>query len=132
MIKKFTKKNSHSIVFTSLGQVRYYSCLKYVDAVVGNSSSGLLEAPTFKIGTIDIGDRQKGRIKAESVISCNPDQKSILSSIEIIYSKKFKDTLSVVKSPYGEGGASDAIVNVLESMPLDNMLKKEFVDLDYD
>jgi GDP/UDP-N,N'-diacetylbacillosamine 2-epimerase (hydrolysing) len=71
MIDEYVTKNSHkSIVFTSLGQLRYLSALQYVDAVVGNSSSGLAEAPSFKIGTINIGDRQKGRIKASSVIDC--------------------------------------------------------------
>ena len=86
MIDKFSFKNSHkAISITSMGQLNYLSALKQVDLIIGNSSSGLLEAPSFKIGTINIGDRQNGRIKAKSVIDCPPDKKNIKKSI-----KKFK------------------------------------------
>jgi GDP/UDP-N,N'-diacetylbacillosamine 2-epimerase (hydrolysing) len=75
MCEEYVSKNSHKAVgFTSLGQLRYLSALQFVDAVLGNSSSGLAEAPSFKIGTINIGDRQKGRIKAKSVIDCEPNK----------------------------------------------------------
>ena len=76
MIKDYVSKNLHkSIVITSMGQKNYLSALQYVDAVVGNSSSGIIEAPSFKIATINIGDRQKGRIKAKSVLDCLPKKK---------------------------------------------------------
>ena len=79
MIDEYVKKNpDKSISFVSLGLKRYLSALQYVDAVVGNSSSGLSEAPSFKIGTINIGDRQRGRMKAESVIDCNPKKARVL------------------------------------------------------
>ena len=82
MIDEYVTKNfQKSVQFTSLGQLRYLSALQYVDAVVGNSSSGLAEAPSFRIGTINIGDRQKGRIKASSVIDCEPNKDSILKSL---------------------------------------------------
>lgn len=130
MIDEYVTKNSHkSIGFTSLGQLRYLSALQYVDAVVGNSSSGLAEAPSFKIGTINIGDRQKGRIKASSVIDCEPNKDSILKSFEKLYSKEFQETLKTITNPYGDGYASKKIVEILKSVDLKNILKKSFYDL---
>ena len=130
MIDEYVTKNSHkSIVFTSLGQLRYLSALQYVDAVVGNSSSGLAEAPSFKIGTINIGDRQKGRIKASSVIDCEPNKDSILNSFEKLYSKEFQETLKTTINPYGNGCASKKIVEILKNVDLKNILKKSFYDL---
>ena len=130
MIDEYVTKNSHkSIVFTSLGQLRYLSALQYVDAVVGNSSSGLAEAPSFKIGTINIGDRQKGRIKASSVIDCEPNKDSILKSFEKLYSKEFQETLKTTLNPYGDGYASKRIVEILKNVDLKNILKKSFYDL---
>ena len=130
MIDEYVIKNSHkSIGFTSLGQLRYLSALQYVDAVVGNSSSGLAEAPSFKIGTINIGDRQKGRIKASSVIDCEPNKDSILKSFEKLYSKEFQETLKTTINPYGDGYASKKIVEVLKNVDLENILKKSFYDL---
>ncbi|MCT7541470.1 UDP-N-acetylglucosamine 2-epimerase [Aliarcobacter cryaerophilus] len=130
MIDEYVTKNSNkSIVFTSLGQLRYLSSLQYVDAVVGNSSSGLAEAPSFKIGTINIGDRQKGRIKASSVIDCEPNKDSILKSFEKLYSKEFQETLKTTINPYGDGCASKKIVEILKSVDLENILKKSFYDL---
>ena len=130
MIDEYVTKNSHkSIVFTSLGQLRYLSALQYVDAVVGNSSSGLAEAPSFKIGTINIGDRQKGRIKASSVIDCEPNKDSILKSFEKLYSKEFQETLKTIINPYGDGYASKKIVEILKNVNLENILKKSFYDL---
>ena len=130
MIDEYVTKNSHkSIVFTSLGQLRYLSALQYVDAVVGNSSSGLAEAPSFKIGTINIGDRQKGRIKSSSVIDCDPNKDSILNSFEKLYSKEFQETLKTTINSYGDGCASKKIVEILKSVDLENILKKSFYDL---
>ncbi|WP_148624145.1 UDP-N-acetylglucosamine 2-epimerase [Aliarcobacter cryaerophilus] len=130
MIDEYVTKNSHkSIVFTSLGQLRYLSALQYGDAVVGNSSSGLAEAPSFKIGTINIGDRQKGRIKASSVIDCEPNKDSILKSFGKLYSKEFQETLRTTINPYGDGCASKKIVEILKNVDLKNILKKSFYDL---
>ena len=130
MIDEYVTKNSNkSIVFTSLGQLRYLSALQYVDAVVGNSSSGLAETPSFKIGTINIGDRQKGRIKASSVIDCEPNKDSILNSFEKLYSKEFQEILKTTINPYGDGYASKKIVEILKSVDLKNILKKSFYDL---
>ena len=130
MIDEYVTKNfQKSVQFTSLGQLRYLSALQYVDAVVGNSSSGLAEAPSFKIGTINIGDRQKGRIKASSVIDCEPNKDSILKAFAKLYSKEFQETLKTTINPYGDGCASKRIVEILKSVDLKNILKKSFYDL---
>jgi GDP/UDP-N,N'-diacetylbacillosamine 2-epimerase (hydrolysing) len=132
MIDEYVSKNSHkSVGFTSLGQLRYLSALQFVDAVVGNSSSGLLETPSFKIGTINIGDRQKGRIKANSVIDCKPNKESIKKAFEKLYSKEFQEALKSVQNPYGDGCASKKIVEVLKTIKLDDILKKSFYDLSF-
>jgi GDP/UDP-N,N'-diacetylbacillosamine 2-epimerase (hydrolysing) len=130
MIDEYVVKNSDkSVGFTSLGQLRYLSALQFVDAMVGNSSSGLAEAPSFKIGTINIGDRQRGRIKAESVIDCEPKREDIFIAIEKLYSKDFQKILKNVKNPYGDGIASKKIIEMIKSFDIKNLLKKEFYDL---
>lgn len=126
LVNEFVKKHRNSRVYSSLGQLRYLSTLAQVDGVVGNSSSGLLEAPSFRIGTVNIGDRQKGRIKATSVIDCEPKSKSILSAIKKLYSTDFQNKLAFVNAPYGNGGAAEAIVKVLGQYPLENIRKKQF------
>ena len=130
MIDAYVRNNANkSISFVSLGQLRYLSALKYVDAVVGNSSSGLLEAPSFNIGTINIGDRQKGRIMAGSVISCDPNIQTIQQAIGELYSEEFQNSLEHIKNPYGDGYASKKILKVLKDIKLDNLIKKTFYDL---
>ncbi|WP_295020697.1 UDP-N-acetylglucosamine 2-epimerase [Sulfurimonas sp.] len=130
MIDEYVSKNSDKAVgFTSLGQLRYLSALQYVDAMVGNSSSGLAEAPSFKIGTINIGDRQKGRIKADSVIDCEPIKSSIVQAFEKLYSPEFKEILKTVKNPYGDGCASERIIKEIKKVDLNNILKKSFYNL---
>ena len=130
MIDDYVARNTHkSIAFTSLGQSRYMSALKYVDAVVGNSSSGLLEAPSFKIGTVNIGDRQKGRIKAKSIIDCLANKTEIKKAIDKIYSKKFQTLLKNVKNPYSGGKTSKKIVNILKKISFPLSVKKKFYDI---
>lgn len=129
MIEKFCKERKNSKYFKSLGQLNYLSCLNYVDGVVGNSSSGLIEAPSFKKATINIGDRQKGRLKAKSIIDCSPDKNSIIKSINKIYSQDFKNILKNVINPYGNGGASESISKIITEIKLDNILKKKFFDI---
>jgi len=132
LIDDYVNSNpSKSVAFASLGQLRFLSALQYVDGVVGNSSSGLAEAPSFKIGTINIGDRQKGRIKASSVIDAEPDYQSILKAIEHLYSDSFKETLITTKNPYGEGSASSEIIQIIKNTSLKHILKKSFFDLPY-
>jgi GDP/UDP-N,N'-diacetylbacillosamine 2-epimerase (hydrolysing) len=127
MIDEYVGKNPHKCVgFSSLGQLRYLSALQYIDAVVGNSSSGLTECPSFKVGTINIGDRQRGRIKAKSVIDCPPRKKDIKKSFEIIYSKPFQKLLKTVCNPYDNGLSSKKIVKILKKTKLQNIIKKSF------
>ena len=130
MIKDYVAKNrDRSISFSSMGNLNYLSLLQFVDGVVGNSSSGLLEAPTFKIGTINIGDRQTGRIKADSVIDCKPNQNSVSNAIKKLYSNRFQNKLKTVDNPYGAGKATEKIMAILNKAILPNELKKEFYDL---
>ena len=131
MIDQFvTTYPEKAVAHTSLGQLRYLSAMQYVDGIVGNSSSGLLEAPSFKIGTINIGDRQKGRIRAENVIDCEPTIDGILAAIETLRSRAFRDKLSCIVNPYGQGGVAEKILEIVRSFPLDGILKKRFFDLE--
>lgn len=125
-----TKNKDKSVAFTSLGQIRYLSSLQFIDAVVGNSSSGLLEAPSFKIGTINIGDRQRGRLKAQSIIDCEPIEESIIHAFQQLYSDVFQQNLKNVQNPYGTVMASKKIIDVIKKMDLSNIIKKSFYDLE--
>ena len=129
MIDDYVAKNDNTIAFKSMGQLNYLSALQFMDVVIGNSSSGLIEAPSFKIGTIDIGDRQKGRVKAKSVLSCLPRKESIDSALIELYSKKFQDNVNNVINPYGLGGASKKIIKIIKDTSLDNIVKKSFFNL---
>ena len=131
MIKKFAQQNRNAKFFTSLGQLRYLSCIKHVDIVVGNSSSGIIEVPSFKKPTINIGDRQKGRIKADSIIDCHPNKESIINSIKKALSFNFQESIKKTINPYGKGGASTKIVEILEDYDFDDILKKNFYNIDY-
>ena len=129
MIDEYVSRNSDTAVgFTSLGQLRYLSALQFVDAMIGNSSSGLTEAPSFQIGTINIGDRQKGRIMADSVINCKSDKKSIKNALIKLYSKEFQKKLEFILNPYGDGCASKKIIEEIKKVDLSNILKKSFYD----
>ncbi len=129
MIHDFVKKNTNAKVFSSLGQLRYLSCIKYVDAVIGNSSSGLIEVPYLKKPTINIGDRQKGRLKADSVIDCKPISLSINKAIKKALSNNFKLQIKDSINPYGNGGGSEKIVKIIEGYNLNDILKKNFFDI---
>ena len=130
MINDFVfNQSERSISFTSMGSLNYLSTLQYVDGVVGNSSSGLAEAPTFKIGTINIGDRQKGRLKAESIIDCEPTKKSIKLAIDKLYGHKFQKDLHSVQNLYGDGDAIEKIMSILSNKPIPEDMKKDFYDL---
>lgn len=128
-IDAFVARHPNATAHTSLGQLRYFSCLAQVDGVVGNSSSGLLEAPSFGKGTINIGDRQQGRLRAESVIDCTVDRAEIVKAIERLYSPAFQTLLEGARNPYGEPGASDRIIEILRTEPLPESPRKSFYDL---
>lgn len=114
---------------TSLGARRYLSCLALVDGVVGNSSSGLLEAPVFGIGTVNIGSRQQGRLRAASVIDCPPEREAIAAAIARLFSDNFRNQLAGIYNPYGQGGAAARIAQVLATIPLAELRGKTFHDL---
>ena len=128
-IDAFCAHHHNARAYTSLGQLRYLSCIQHVDGVVGNSSSGIAEVPSFHKGTINIGDRQRGRLRAASVIDCAADRASISKAIKHLLSPRFQATLLSVDNPYGNGGASAAIVKILEKQSFDNLLKKHFYNL---
>ena len=128
-MKNLKTNTSRVKIYKSLGQLNYLSCLKYVDAILGNSSSGIMEAPSFKIGTINVGSRQLGRIKAESIIDCEPKKSLIIKSLKKLYSKNFQNKLKKVKNPYGNGGASDKVIDILNDIELKNIFRKKFYDL---
>lgn len=126
MIDKYVAARSNAKAYISLGQLRYLSTIACVDAVVGNSSSGLYEVPSFKKPTVNIGDRQKGRLKAASVIDCQPEAADIYEAIQQALTMDCVNTLN----PYGEGDASAAILRVIKEMTdLRKMLKKRFYEV---
>ncbi len=123
------RNNDRAICFKSLGIKRYLSLMKQVGAVVGNSSSGILEAPSFGIPTLNIGDRQTGRVAAESVYNCAPDKVSILNGLDFIFSDAFKEKAAHTVNPYDKSGTAKAIFNVIKSYPLDQLEHKHFFDI---
>lgn len=128
-IKNFLKYKKNSKVFTSMGQTNYLSAMKYVCGVIGNSSSGIIEAPSLKKGTINIGERQSGRIQAKSIINCKFEEGSLERGFKQLFSKKFQDSLKNVVNPYGSAGASTKILRILKSLDYNNIKKKPFYDI---
>jgi GDP/UDP-N,N'-diacetylbacillosamine 2-epimerase (hydrolysing) len=129
MVERFVAQHLNARAYTSLGQLRYLSCIAQVEGVVGNSSSGLAEVPSFKKGTINIGDRQRGRLQAESIINCEPTYVSIADALEQLYSSNFQTNLHKVINPYGEGGASEKVVKTLKNVDITGIVKKTFYNL---
>jgi GDP/UDP-N,N'-diacetylbacillosamine 2-epimerase (hydrolysing) len=128
-IKNFVKNNNNCYFFKSLGSKNFLSCLRYVDGMLGNSSSGLLEMPSFKKATINIGKRQFGRLESKSVINVNPKKRLIAKAIERIYSLKFKKILKNSKNPYGNGKSIEKIISILKKINLGKINNKIFFDL---
>jgi UDP-hydrolysing UDP-N-acetyl-D-glucosamine 2-epimerase len=129
MIDEYTSKQPHRAkAFTSLGQLRYLSAILHVDAVVGNSSSGLIEVPVFKKPTINVGYRQSGRLRADSVIDSLGNSKDIIASLRKALSPEFQQILKKGNSPYGHGKVSIRIKNYLKEVNLKNILVKKFYD----
>jgi GDP/UDP-N,N'-diacetylbacillosamine 2-epimerase (hydrolysing) len=130
LIDKYVAQNNKiSRAFDSLGQIRYLTAMRYVDGVIGNSSSGLTEAPSFGIGTVNIGDRQKGRVNASSVINCLPFENEISKAIEKLYSLKFTNDVQNTISPFGSGNSSEKIISTIEKNIGRLLLKKSFYNL---
>ena len=129
MLDKYVEDRSNCIVYTSLGQLRYLSTVALVDVVVGNSSSGILEAPSLKTATVNIGDRQKGRLRADSIIDCEPITENIKESIQ----QAFKLDCSTVVNPYGDGNTTERVLKVLREINHpERLIKKHFYDIDFE
>lgn len=125
LIKEFEKKHNNVKSYKSLGLVRYLSCMKYVNAVVGNSSSGIYEAPSFKIPTINIGNRQKGRIQAASIINCEPEKEDILKALN----RAFDMDCENIKNPYEGENTAQKILEIIKNFDLNGITKKEFYNI---
>lgn len=117
------------IVVPSLGYMRYLSAMNLCKAVVGNSSSGILEAPALKVPTINIGDRQKGRVRAKSVIDCTPLKNQILASLKAICSKGFLSNLKNMHNPFEKQGTSKQIKEIIKTADLTGIMKKRYYDI---
>lgn len=129
-IEEYVKDNLHrACVYESLGQLRYLSAIKHCELVIGNSSSGLLEVPFFRKPTVNIGLRQRGRLKAESVIDCSFDVNQIKNAIDIGLSTNFNEKIKTIPMVYGEGNTSKQIVEILKNKNLENIIIKRFYDL---
>ncbi|RGF13506.1 UDP-N-acetylglucosamine 2-epimerase (hydrolyzing) [Blautia sp. AM16-16B] len=127
-----SKKYSNWLVVSSLGVVRYLSAMKYAKLVIGNSSSGIIEAPSIGVPTINIGDRQKGRMCAESIINCAPQKEQIVSAIEKGLGDLFQKKAKNVKSPFGDGTTSKQIEKiVMEYLKNDKQIEKTFYEIDF-
>ncbi|MDR1365992.1 MAG: UDP-N-acetylglucosamine 2-epimerase [Holosporales bacterium] len=129
LIDEYASLHENATAFKSLGQLRYFSTLQFVDAVVGNSSSGIVEAPSFKIGTINISDRQQGRIQSESIINCENTKEEILSAIQKLYSTEFQQMLKTVRNFYEGNDTANNIIKKLKEVDVSKLLKKVFFDL---
>lgn len=132
MIDEFVVKYPQkSVAFTSLGQLRYLSALQYVDIVVGNSSSGLVEAPSFNLATINIGNRQRGRVRAKSIIDISANADQLLFAINRVYSPEFRVILNNIINPYGQGNSSSQVIEVLKKFDLTSLRTKPFYDISF-
>lgn len=131
MLDKYAQQHKNTMIFESLGSIRYLSAVKYAAMVIGNSSSGIIEVPSFGIPTINIGDRQKGRIQAKSIINCEPLQIEIEKAIRKALSTEFLLKIKDIDNPYGDGNVTDKVIHILiDKLVNDKVdLKKEFWDL---
>lgn len=130
ILERFAESNADRVLLVqSLGQLRYLSLLKYCSAVIGNSSSGIVEAPAFQVPTVNIGTRQQGRWVGDTVIDSGEGREQIIAAIQLALTEEFIDICKYSKSPFGTGDSSEKIVNQLINFPLENIIKKSFYDL---
>ncbi|MGJ8692784.1 MAG: UDP-N-acetylglucosamine 2-epimerase [Thalassotalea sp.] len=129
-LQQFEQQNKQVLLLSSMGQLRYLSAMKYATAVIGNSSSGIIEAPSFFVPTVNIGDRQKGRLASDSVLNCLPESKDIIDTINKAIELKASNDRIIYQNPYGQGQASKAIASHLLAYQKPSPLQKEFYDLD--
>ena len=129
LIKKFTQKHKNAYFFKSLGQVNYFSILNQIDGMIGNSSSGILEMPYFKKGTINIGTRQSGRLFSKSVINVEAKKNKIIQGVKKLLSNNFQKNIKDSINLYGNPGASDKIVKILKKVKTKKIFNKKFFDI---
>jgi len=131
--KEYADNHKNCLFVNSLGMIRYLSALKYCAAMIGNSSSGILEAPAVKIPTIDIGNRQKGRIRADSVIHCEPRRADIIKAMEKAFSSECREICKTTVNPYGDGNTSELIVKIItDKLESGISMKKKFYDIEFE
>ncbi len=131
LAERYVRQNKdNSIFFKSLGQKKFLSLMKYSDVLIGNSSSGLLEAPTLKKPVVNIGNRQMNRLLSSNIINCEPYKKQIVRSINVALSKQFIKKVKNTKSAYGIAGASDKCLSIFKRFNLRNVLLKQFNDFE--
>jgi len=129
-IKKYVLQNPDSSAwFTSLGQLRYLSAMKHCSLVLGNSSSGIIEAPSFGVPTVNIGNRQKGRVFVKSIIQAGNTLQGTEAAIKKALSPSFQSATKKVKSPYGNGDTAQKIMKILDNIQIPNSVIKKFYDL---
>lgn len=131
LLDEAAQRIANLYVYDSLGVKRYLSLMKYSEAVVGNSSSGIIETPAFHIPTVNIGDRQKGRLRTNSIIDCGTDRTSIIKAIDEAVSHEFREQCKGIHPPYGDGHAAEKIAKkIIETVKYGKIdLKKKFYDL---
>jgi UDP-N-acetylglucosamine 2-epimerase (non-hydrolysing)/GDP/UDP-N,N'-diacetylbacillosamine 2-epimerase (hydrolysing) len=126
---EFIRKHTDAHVFVNLGAVTYWSLLKQAGLLLGNSSSGIMEAASFALPVVNVGLRQYGRERAPNVLDADPDVDSILDKIATAQSAAFRESLHGMTNPYGNGHAADRIVQVLTTAPLEGLLRKRTISV---
>lgn len=131
MLEEYARNNAQRVLaIPSLGQVRYLSSVAHATAVIGNSSSGIIEVPSFDVPTVNIGTRQKGRLAAKSVLNAQTNQHSISEAIEVAVTRGYKQADETIHNPYGQGDTSGQVVEMIKSLNFEP--SKSFFDLTFD
>jgi len=129
-VQRFAASRPRTHIFVNLGRRKYHSLQRYVAAMVGNSSSGIIEASIFKLPVVNIGDRQMGRLRTRNIIDVPNEAHAIERAIQTVLSPQFRESISQMEHPYGKGDASKQILQTLKTVPLNgSLLKKRFHDL---
>ncbi len=133
-LERYCKNHDNAKVYESLGYIKYLSAVKYCAFVLGNSSSGIMEVPSLGVPTVDIGDRERGRLRAESVLNCAPNHESIVSAMDKALTKEFSEFCRTVKNPYAAKDTSTEVVRIIKEHVLNERvdLKKKFYDIDFE
>ena len=133
IIDKFVSEHDNCVVFASLGMKRYINLLRHSDGIIGNSSSGIVEAPTIGIPTVNIGNRQKGRLQADSIINCAPQELEIIEAVKTSQTAEFRERARHTVNPYGDGNTSERIVQTITEYLYHKSvsLEKRFYDIDF-